>query len=61
MTCPLTSPISDLDIFVLQPGERIDYSGAGDPSDDYVFHGKGFYRVRLTYTLAPDQHIEIAR
>ena len=50
--CPVTSPLSDWDIEVFAPHETRDYSyRAGDPSDDFSFPGKGFYRVSLTYIL----------
>lgn len=52
--CPITSPLSDWDIEVLAPHETRDYSyRVGDPSDDFSFPGKGFYRVSLTYILDP--------
>jgi hypothetical protein len=56
--CPVTSPLSDLDIEVLAPHETRDYSyRAGDPSDEFSFPGKGFYRVSLTYILDPSTPI----
>jgi len=56
--CPITSPLSDWDIEVLAPHETQDYSyRAGDPSDDFAFPGKGFYRVSLTYILDPSTPI----
>jgi hypothetical protein len=56
--CPITSPLSDWDIEVLGPHETRDYSyRAGDPSDDFSFPGKGFYRVSLTYILDPSTPI----
>ncbi len=51
--CPVTGPLTDSMITVLQPGEKMDYDYLGDPSDDFAFTGKGFYRVTLTYILAP--------
>ena len=59
--CPVTSPVSDTMISVLQPGEKMDYQFAGDPSDSYVFTGKGYYYVSLKYVLAPTRNIEEAR
>jgi len=56
--CPVTSPLSDSDIEILAPHETRDYSyRAGDPSDEFSFRGKGFYRVSLTYILDPSTPI----
>ena len=59
--CPLTGPVTDRLITILQPGEKMEFPYAGDPSDDYVFHGKGFYRVTLTYVQGPNQFVELAQ
>ncbi|MGC1620744.1 MAG: hypothetical protein WA765_19805 [Candidatus Acidiferrum sp.] len=58
--CPVTGPVMDFMIIVLQPGEKMDYPFAGDPSDSFVFPGKGFYRVTLNYVLAPTQYVTVA-
>jgi hypothetical protein len=55
--CPVIGPFPDRVIEVIQPGETIDFSYAGDPSDDFLFRGKGFYRVSLTYVLR--QHPDV--
>lgn len=59
--CPVTGAVNDMMISVLQPGEKMDYQFAGDPSDDFVFTGKGYYHVSLKYVLAPTRNIEAAR
>ena len=59
--CPVTGAVNDMMISVLQPGEKMDYQFAGDPSDDFVFTGKGYYHVSLKYVLAPTRNIEEAR
>ena len=58
--CPVTGPLMDFMITVLQPGEKMDYPFAGDPSDSFVFPGKGFYRITLSYVLAPIQYVTVA-
>ncbi len=58
--CPVTGPVMDFMITVLQPGESMDYPFTGDPSDSFVFPGKGFYRVTLSYILAPVQYVAVA-
>lgn len=58
--CPVTGPVLDYMVTVLQPGGKMDYPFAGDPSDSFVFPGKGFYRVTLRYTLAPVQYVAVA-
>lgn len=59
LICPVTGPVPDKVITILKPGEKADYSGyVGDPSNSFVFPGKGFYRVTLHYTL--DQTKEVA-
>jgi hypothetical protein len=60
LVCPVTGPVMDFMITVLQPGEKMDYPFAGDPSDSFVFPGKGFYRVTLSYVLAPVQYVAVA-
>jgi hypothetical protein len=40
-------------IQVLQPGEKFVYAIPEDPSDEFAFHGKGFYKVTLTYEFDP--------
>jgi hypothetical protein len=58
--CPVTSGPSDLSIIVLQPQESVEYPQPGDPSDSYVFPGKGFYRVSLKYVLDPASRVPVA-
>ncbi len=58
--CPVTGPVMDFMVTVLQPGEKMDYPFAGDPSDSFVFPSKGFYKVTLSYVLAPTQYISVA-
>jgi hypothetical protein len=57
--CPVTGPVMDYMVTVLQPGEKMDYPFAGDPSNSFVFPGKGFYRVTLSYVLAPVQYVAV--
>jgi len=59
--CPVTGSVNDMMISVLQPGEKMDYQFAGDPSDDFVFTGRGYYHVALKYVLAPTRNIEETR
>jgi hypothetical protein len=54
--CPLSSPLGELEVRVLQPGEKLVYRQAGDPSDYYAFPGKGVYRVTLRYTFQPPRN-----
>jgi hypothetical protein len=58
--CPVTGPVMDFMITVLQPGEKMDYPFAGDPSDSYLFPRNGFYRVTLSYILAPTQYVAVS-
>jgi hypothetical protein len=58
--CPVTGPVMDFMITVLQPGEKMDYPFAGDPSNSFVFPGKGFYKVTLSYVLAPTHYVTIS-
>jgi len=58
--CPVTGPVMDFMVTVLQPGEKMDYPFAGDPSDSFVFPGKGFYKVTLSYVLAPTQYVAVS-
>jgi hypothetical protein len=51
--CPVVSGPSDEDILIVQPHQTQEYPYAGDPSDYFVFPGKGFYRVSLNYVLDP--------
>jgi hypothetical protein len=55
--CPITSGPSDWDIVVLVPHETMSYDYAGDPSDNFAFPGKGFYRVSVKYILNPDRNL----
>jgi hypothetical protein len=57
--CPVTGPVVDWSITVLDPGETMDYEFAGDPSDSVVFKGKGFYRVSLHYVLTPTDYAAV--
>jgi hypothetical protein len=58
--CPMTGPVMDFMIAVLQPGETMDFPFAGDPSDSFVFPGKGFYRVTVSYVFAPTQYVAVS-
>ncbi len=56
--CPVTGPVIDRNITILKSGEKAEYSElVGDPSDSFVFKGKGFYRVSLRYTLEQTNQI----
>jgi hypothetical protein len=50
--CPVVGPVTDRQIIILKPGESTQ-TELGDPSDEFAFTGKGFYRVTLTYRLVP--------
>lgn len=52
--CPVTSGPSDWDIVVLALHETMNYDYCCDPTDDFAFPQKGFYRISLTYILDPD-------
>jgi hypothetical protein len=58
--CPVTGPVMDFMVTVLQPGEKMDYAFAGDPSNSFAFPGKGFYKVTLSYVLAPTHYVTIS-
>jgi hypothetical protein len=58
--CPVTGPVMDFMVTVLQPGETMDYPFAGDPSNSFVFPGNGFYKVTLSYVLAPTQYVAVS-
>jgi len=58
--CPVTGPLMDWNITVLDPGETLDYQFAGDPSDGVVFKGKGFYRISLHYVLTPTNYAAVS-
>jgi len=51
MVCLLSGPASESEIQVLQSGKK--YSFSVDPSDNFAFHGKGFYKVKLRYLFDP--------
>ena len=57
--CPVTGPVADSMVTVLQPGGSMEFPNVGDPSDVYVFPRKGFYRATLTYVLVPTRAIEV--
>lgn len=57
--CPLVTPPSDRNIEILEPGQTFTYDYADDPSDYFVFHGKGFYKVSLRYILGPPREIHV--
>ena len=45
--------VGDDDFIFLQPGERTQIMDVGDPSNYFLFPGKGFYRVSLTLKFIP--------
>ena len=55
MICCLTSGISEDEIIVLGPGEKLEVSDLrlGDPSNLFAFPGKGFYKVTLQFFFRP--------
>ena len=55
--CPVTSGPSDWDIVVLAPHETMKHDYAGDPTDDFAFPGKGFYRISVKYVLDPNPRL----
>jgi hypothetical protein len=59
LVCPVTGPLLDWNISVLEPGETMEYEFAGDPSDGVVFSGKGFYRISLHYVLTPTTYATV--
>lgn len=56
--CPLSVPLRDADIRILQPGEHFEIKNAGDPSDLYAFPGKGTYVVTYRYEFSPSIPVE---
>jgi hypothetical protein len=53
MICCLTSGVSEDELIVLQPGQKYELPELSDPSDDFTFPGKGFYRVSLRFFYRP--------
>lgn len=51
--CLVSGANSEDGIKVLQPGERLVYTIPEDPSDEFVFHGKGYYKATVTYAFDP--------
>jgi len=43
----------DADFVLLKPGERTEIMNLGDPADQFLFGGKGFYEVTLQYSFSP--------
>jgi hypothetical protein len=43
----------DADFVLLKPGEKTEIMNLGDPTDRFVFEGKGFYEVTLQYSFSP--------
>lgn len=43
----------DADFVLLKPGERTEITNLGDPADQFLFGGKGFYEVTLQYSFSP--------
>lgn len=58
--CPVVPLPSDLEISILQPGEKITFDNAGDPSYTFAFRGKGYYRVTLNYVFSPGSHVVVS-
>ena len=58
--CPVTGPVPDKMITILKPGEKADYSEyVSDPSNSFVFKGKGFYRATLSYRLQQTNNVAV--
>jgi hypothetical protein len=53
MVCLLSGAVSEEQIQVLVPGEKFVYTTKADPSNDFAFPGKGFYKVRLRFRFDP--------
>lgn len=55
MICCLTSGISEEEMIVLRPGEKLEVRDLqlGDPSNLFAFPGKGFYKVTLQFLFRP--------
>jgi hypothetical protein len=53
--CPVVGrpPVGDDDFVFLKPGERIEITNPGDPSDFFSFPREGFYRVTLHLGFQP--------
>lgn len=53
--CPVTGrpSVGDDDFVFLKPGERIEITNPGDPSDFFSFPREGFYRVTLHLGFQP--------
>lgn len=51
--CLVSGANSEDGIKVLQPGQQFVYAIPEDPSDEFVFRGKGFYKAVLTYVFDP--------
>jgi hypothetical protein len=45
--------VADSDFEFLRPGERMEITNPGDPSNNVFFSGKGFYRVSLSLDFTP--------
>lgn len=59
LICPVTGPLMDWNITVLDPGETMEYEFAGDPADGVVFKSKGFYRISLRYVMTPTTYVTV--
>lgn len=53
MLCCLTSPVSEDELIVLQPGQEYTLPELADPSDSFVFPRSGFYRVSVRFIFNP--------
>ncbi len=53
--CPVVGPprVVDDNFVFLQPGEQVEIAIPFDPSDYFIFPGKGFYRVSLQILFTP--------
>ena len=53
IVCPLSGvPLKDSDIIVLRPGEHFDVQKPGDPSETFIFPGKGLYFATYAYSFS---------
>ena len=53
MICLLNGPVPEASIQVIEPGEKFLYTTKADPSRDFAFPGKGFYKVKLRFVFDP--------
>jgi len=53
MVCLMSGPVPEERIQIIEPGEKFLYTTKADPSDEFGFPGKGFYKVKLRFTFDP--------